>query len=49
MNMDDDTEKEKIFIPSFRDIEDVFVGKSNCFELLGPKDLIFGSKGIDPC
>ena len=43
MNMDDDTQKEKIIIPSFRGAEDVSVDKSNCFELLGPEDLILGS------
>ena len=30
MNMDDDTQKEKIIIPSFRGAEDVSVDKSNC-------------------
>ena len=57
--MDDDTQKEKIVITSFRGVEDVFVGKSSCFELLRPEDSIlcsqwiesrcFSSKGIDPC
>ena len=32
---DDDTQKEKIIISSFGGIEDVFMGKSICFRLLG--------------
>ena len=31
MNMDDDTQKEKIIIPSFGGVEDVFIGKFNDF------------------
>ena len=31
MNINDDTQKEKIIIPSFRGAEDVSVGKSSDF------------------
>ena len=31
MNTNDDTQKEKIIIPSFGGVEDVFVGKSGDF------------------
>ena len=49
--------KEKTIIPSLGGAEDVSVGRSSCFQLLEPKNLIlvekriesccFGSKGID--
>ena len=47
--MDDDTQKEKNVIPSFGGDDDVFMGKSSCFELLGIKDLIFDSQRIESC
>ena len=40
MNMDDDTQKEKIAITCFGGAKDVSVGKSNWFELLWPKNSI---------
>ena len=49
MNMNDDTQKEMIIIPSFRGVEDISLGKSNCFELLGLEDSIFGSQRIESC
>ena len=49
MNMDNDTQKEKIIIPSFGGGEDVFVSKSSYFELLGHEDSILGSRGIESC
>ena len=49
MNMDDDTQKKKIIIPSFGGGEDVSVSKSNCFKLLGPENSILGSQGIESC
>ena len=58
MYIDDDTQKERIIIPSLGGAEDVSVGRSSCFQILEPKDSIFiekriesccsGSKGIDP-
>ena len=49
MNMNDDTQKEMIIIPSFRGVEDVSVGKFSCFELLGLEVSILGSQGIESC
>ena len=43
MNMVDNTQKEKIIIPSFGGAEDVSVGKFNCFKLLGLEDSILYS------
>ena len=54
----DDTQKEKTIIPSLGGAEDVFVGRSNCFQFMELEDSILvekaiksccsGSKGIDP-
>ena len=49
MNMNDDTQKEKIIIPNFGGAKDVSIGKSNYFELLGFEDSILGSQGIEFC
>ena len=45
--MNDDTLKERMFIPSFGGAEEVSVGKSNCFQLLDVQGLILGCIGID--
>ena len=37
---DDDTQKEKTIIPSLGAAKDVSVGRSSCFQLLEPKNLI---------
>ena len=47
--IDDDTEKEKTIIPSLGGVEDVSVGRSNCFQLLEPEDLILVDKVIESC
>ena len=47
--MHDDTQKEKIIIPSFEGAEDVPEGKSSYFKLMGPEDSILGSQGIESC
>ena len=39
--MNDDTWKEKMFIPSFGGADDVSVGKSSYFQLLKVQGLIF--------
>ena len=58
MYINDDTQKEKIIIPSLGGVEDVFVSRSSYFQLLELEDSIlvekeiksccFGSKEIDP-
>ena len=49
MYINDDTQKEKTIIPSLGGVEDVFVGRSNCFHLLEPEYLILVKKRIESC
>ena len=49
MYIDDDTQKEKIIIPSLGGAEDVYVGRVSCFQLLEVEDSIFVDKGIESC
>ena len=49
MYIDDDTQKEKTIIPRLDGVKDVFMGRSRCFQLLKPEDLILVEKGIEFC
>ena len=45
MNTNDGTQKEKVIIPSLEGVEDVFMGRSSDFWLLGPENLILTAQG----
>ena len=46
MNKDDDTQKEKIIIPSFGGAKEVSKEISSNFQLLDPEDLILEERGL---
>ena len=47
--MDDVTQKKKTIILNLGRAKDVSVGRSSCFQLLGPEDSILIEKGIESC
>ena len=49
MYIDDDTQKEKIIIPSLGGANDVSMGRSSCFQLLKLENSILVENGIESC
>ena len=49
MYIDDDTQKEKIIIPSLGGVADISVSRSSCFQLLKLENSILVENGIESC